>query len=33
LRARLPVHAAITFPVDEGTLRETLLQQHADGGN
>lgn len=33
LRARLPVHAAIAFPVDEGTLRETLLQQHADGGN
>lgn len=33
LRARLPVHAAIAFPVDEGRLRDTLLQQQADGGN
>ena len=33
LRTRLPVHAAIAFPVDAGELRETLLQQHADGGN
>lgn len=32
LRARLPVHAAIAFPVDADTLRETL-QQQASGGN
>ena len=33
LRARLPVHAAIAFPVEAGTLRELLLQQQADGGD
>lgn len=33
LRARLPVHAAIAFPVDADTLREILLQQHVDGSN
>ena len=33
LRARLPVHAAIAFPVEAGALREILLQQQADAGN
>lgn len=32
LRARLPVHAAIAFPVDADKLRETLLQL-ASAGN
>jgi len=29
-RARLPVHAAIAFPVNADTLRETLLQQQVE---
>lgn len=33
LRARLPVHAAIAFPVEADALREILLQQHVDGKN
>lgn len=31
LRARLPINAAIAFPVDADTLRETLLQQASSG--
>ena len=33
LRARLPVHAAIAFPVEAGALQEILQQQAADAGN
>lgn len=33
LRAHLPVHAAIAFPVNADTLRETLLQQQVEYGN
>jgi len=33
LRGRLPVHAAIAFPVDPERLRELLLQQPAGGAD
>jgi hypothetical protein len=33
LRGRLPVHAALAFPVDAGALREAVLQQQAGTEN
>jgi ActR/RegA family two-component response regulator len=33
LRRRLPVHAALAFPVDAGAVREAVLQQHAGTEN